>query len=294
MKAFLAYLWNRWSCRLLLAVAILCALPLLHPFARQTIFGPTIDGLPWCVWEDEVRFFANGGPDERSWLQKALEKIGLSKPPRLFLNLESRQALPLYLHLAEDGNVKVRQSSLGHLSRLLEKDEAAILPAFRRHLEDADPCCRLIAAQCIWRATKDRAMIAVVLPLRDDADFFVRGSVTETLEEMGGTDPDLFDPMSRLVGDANPLVRNAAVRSMRHFGKRGVPILRQALLDADPQVRSSAIGAASELGDDGLELAPVLQELQKNDPRSWFQRDAAHALYKMAPKQFPKPATWID
>ena len=49
MKAALNYIWTHRWCRLVIGGSILCALPMLHPFVRQSIFGPTIDGIPWCV-----------------------------------------------------------------------------------------------------------------------------------------------------------------------------------------------------------------------------------------------------
>ncbi len=50
------------SRRLLIGIAIsalLFSLTMLHPYPRQSLFGPTIRGKPWCVWEAEVRTFAN-------------------------------------------------------------------------------------------------------------------------------------------------------------------------------------------------------------------------------------------
>jgi hypothetical protein len=79
MKSLLAFLWKRHWCRFVGAGLILCALPLLHPFIRQSIFGPTIQGIPWCVWEDEVRMAVD--PDRKeSWFQKKLQEIGVLQP----------------------------------------------------------------------------------------------------------------------------------------------------------------------------------------------------------------------
>ncbi|MBI2807582.1 MAG: hypothetical protein HYX68_21585 [Planctomycetes bacterium] len=30
---------------------LLFGLAMLHPYPRQSLFGPTIDGIPWCMWE---------------------------------------------------------------------------------------------------------------------------------------------------------------------------------------------------------------------------------------------------
>src|SRR5688572_30006866 len=45
------------DCLLALAgiFALLTACFLLPPYPRQSLFGPTIDGVPWCVCEQEAR-----------------------------------------------------------------------------------------------------------------------------------------------------------------------------------------------------------------------------------------------
>ena len=67
MKRLLASFWQRRWCRALLWAAIAFGLACLHPFVRQSIFGPTIEGIPWCVWESRVRERANID-QPKSWL----------------------------------------------------------------------------------------------------------------------------------------------------------------------------------------------------------------------------------
>jgi hypothetical protein len=295
MKPILAYVWQRRWCRLLVALTILCALPLLNSFVRQSIFGPTIDGIPWCEWEDYLRRSVHPDRSSPSWFERTLDKILPTKRMGGAVNLDTLAALPLYLHLAEDSDVKVRQEALGRMVHgyTYREHQSEIMPTYRRHLQDADPYCRLCAAEGIWNETKDREMIAVVLLLTDQAQASVHMSAGCLLAEMAGADPDLFEPLSKLAEDADLYVRIAAVSSMKHFGKRGVPVLRQALQDSAPYVRFCAITAASKLGQDALELTPLLRPFQK-DPNPHVGRSAAHALYMIDPKQFPKPATWVD
>ena len=37
------------------ALLVIAGVPMLHPYPRQSLFGPTIRGKPWCVWEDNLR-----------------------------------------------------------------------------------------------------------------------------------------------------------------------------------------------------------------------------------------------
>jgi len=49
------YLSRRSLLGFLAAAALLFGLAMLHPYPRQSLFGPTIRGKPRCVWEDSLR-----------------------------------------------------------------------------------------------------------------------------------------------------------------------------------------------------------------------------------------------
>ena len=55
MPNFRRFLIRRWLLGLLGAAALLFGVLMLHPYPRQSLFGPTIRGKPWCEWEDTVR-----------------------------------------------------------------------------------------------------------------------------------------------------------------------------------------------------------------------------------------------
>jgi hypothetical protein len=289
MKALIAVVWQRRWCSFLAIVFALCTLPLLQPFVRQSIFGPTINGIPWCVWENEIRA-ASSGVTEPSWFQRMMEKVGLFKREAHVLNLDSNAAMPVFRHLSDDGNVKVRRYALSMLSSNGE-DKHENLLIMRRHIQDDDPSCRLSAAHLIWQVEKDRAMIGLALALKDEPDLTVRRNACYLLNDMAEFDAALFEPMSKMVNDPDHVVRGTAINAMQHFGKRGVPILRVAMRDPIVYVRHRAIGAATQLGKDGAALFPDLLQL-KTDADPYICRNAAHSLYIMDPKQFDKPATW--
>ena len=223
-----------------------------------------------------------------------LEKVGVRSVREQQLDIRGPSTLPLYLHLANDRDVKVRRFALEELNqRAIEKDEA-FLDLLRQRINDEDPYCRCLAVCGIWKATRDPAMIAVLVPLKDEPNDQVRRSVVLALGDMASDDPGLFEPMSQLCEDRELNVRISAIASMHHFGKRGVPILRKAFADSHVLVRSSAVYAASELRADGAVLFPELRRLQESDADSGVRRNAGHALYMMDPKQFSKPTTWVD
>ncbi|MBI3823399.1 MAG: HEAT repeat domain-containing protein [Planctomycetes bacterium] len=291
MKAALLYVWQRRWCRLLIAGVVLCALPLLHPFARQSIFGPTIDGIPVCVYEDEVRAAAD--PDHGNhWVYKTLRKFGLISVQSVGLPSANGEAFEFYVRLAKDRDARVRRLALGKLADILPNRESEIISIFRHSLEDEDSLCRLVAIEGLWRNGKDPQIRNILLPMLDDGDQELRRSALNLVIAMARDAPELFEPLARLTNDADLTVRHNAIQSMRHFDAHGVPILEKALCDPNVTMRLCAIaGVPPEKHSEPL--IPILLRLTK-DPNAQVSRDAANALYIMNPKRFAKPATWLD
>ena len=289
---------RRWLLVPLGIGVLLVALAMLHPYPRQLLFGPKIHGVPWCVWESQIRRAAAPAGSSYRFLG-ALEDIGLLQRTRL--NSISPELLPIFLHLASDDNLHVRRFCLESLERRQlkaefwrwsEEDEALILPVMRQRLEDDDPACRLEAAQYLWLATGDREMIQVPLAYLDHPDPYVRRGACIVLCYLAPADPDkAFDPVVSMAWDSKSRmdVRTTAVQSLRHFGKRGLPMIRKALNDSAPDIRWAAMFAAREMGQDAKELVPTLLPMQNDtDPNvRWL---VALTLSKLDPDRFPAPA----
>jgi HEAT repeat protein len=137
--------------------------------------------------------------------------------------------------------------------------------------------------------TKDIELKAIALPLLDHADANVRISAIRVLSEMAGDAPDLFDPLSKMMGESDWRVRVAVVSSMSYFGKRGLPVLQRGLGDPGREVRVYAVLSAGRLGKVAEELIPILLTLQ-NDPSPFFRDGVPRALHQIDPKRFAKPA----
>ncbi len=291
MKPILAYVWQRCWCRLLIAVALLCALAVAHPFVRQSIFGPKIEGIPWCVWENAARRAANPARNPPSWYFKTLEELHLVQP-QVDLTTHAPSLWPIYLHLAEDADVEVRRHALKHLDSPRES-RPETERSLRQHLTDNDARCRLNAAWALWRSTKDPDLKEAVLTLAEDPNVMIRHEAISLVYNMAVDMPDLFEPLSKLAKVGDSQIRMVAVLSMAHFGKRALPVVRTAFGDASFEVRRAAAMASGRLKDDGLELIPILQ-LQQDDTDHLTRRFAADALYRLDPKRFAKPATLVD
>ena len=283
MPALRRFPSRRWLLASLGIVVLLFGLAMLDPYPRQSLFGPKVDGIPWCVWEQKFRAEVDPEGGKESWILTLLGKVGLGQREGA-VDLESPAALPIYLRLADDTNVEVRRLALERLNiRPTKPDE--ILPVLRRHLEDSDPLCRLRAAHAVWQLTKDPETVDAVLSLKDHDTTSTRLAAIRILIIMANKESKLFDVLSELTRDPEPYVRGMTVESMHHFGKRGVPVVRNSLRDPIVLVRQAAMEAAWGLGTDGLELIPMLQILL-NDPEPAIRSDAAYALHRLDPERF--------
>src|SRR5260370_18284078 len=91
------------------ACALLFGLAMLHPYPRQSLFGPTIRGKPWCVWEAEVRRFVQREEYEKTLYAKTLRWMGVKHVPMDEADLfDHAEMLPLLFHLTSDADPVIR------------------------------------------------------------------------------------------------------------------------------------------------------------------------------------------
>jgi hypothetical protein len=285
MKALIVSFWKRRGCRCIFWVAIVLGLAFVHPFPRQLFFGPKFKGWPLCVWESRIRDRVDPERRQANWFQKALAFVGAGQAVRVDQFDDSAELLPLYLHLAEDRDPRVRRLMLVWLRGWREPEVVAL---YRRHLQDDNVDCRLLAACGLWATGEDRETKAVLLPLPDNCETQTRWMVVEALSGMAASNPDLFEPLAKLIEDGDSSVREIAVCSMPHFGKRGVAVLRAVMIGKGDDIRCHAIVATRYLGKDAAELIPVLEAI-RNDPRDAMCYNAQETLNKIDPERFPWP-----
>jgi hypothetical protein len=291
MKQLFAYVWKRRWYRVPLCLAILFGIACLHPFVRQFIFGPTVDGIPWCAWENRIRSDAHAD-EPRSPVIDFFERIGLFRTDSDALPLHSKAALPIYLHLADDRDPAVRRLALQELSRRMAHDRSAILPTMQRHVTDDDSASRMLAIASVWRATKNVDLHQDLAPLLEDADCHTRHQAIALLAAMAKQVPESFEPLAKATEDADPPIRMTATFAMAEFGARGEAILRARLKDADAGVRREAIIALVKVRKQDAELSADLRELL-NDPDPSIREAVAGLppplpIYRGSPGPGPK------
>jgi hypothetical protein len=285
MRAVLAYFWRRRWRSLLIALLLLAPLPLLDPYLRQSIFGPKIHGVPWCKCEADIRWHADPRRYQPNLLQRTMTEWGWLEDETPAAPPCDDEALPLYLLLTEDQDVKVRRLALGHVCANAP-DTSKILPTLRKRLNDDDPLCRLTAAQCIWERTEDPEMKPVLLALLERGNLSYFDGTWRLIKSLARNDPEMLEPLSKLAERRNDDVGVAAVLSMSYFGKRALPVLRRHLRGKDRELAFAAIGVVGRLGTDAEELIPDIL-LWENDPDRAVRWSIAWTLHQIAPKRFP-------
>ncbi|MFI5307895.1 MAG: HEAT repeat domain-containing protein [Polyangiales bacterium] len=155
----------------------------------------------------------------------------------------AESALEGLLLLCNDDHPRVRASAVRGLREL--GDERAIDRLLER-LDDADPLVRELAVIALGALPNARARSALRRALRSphaEVRFQAVASVAEA-----GDQADL-DALMALLRDADAKVRANAARSLTGFGQGATAMLREALDDADPNVRIEAALSLARLAD---------------------------------------------
>src|SRR5262249_33597213 len=125
---------RRWRRRLLIYAAgsaFLFALAMLHPYPRQNLFGPKIDGVPWCVWEASIRRSVHH--QEFTFSEKLQLWVGMVPLPMDVDRdtLDDERFLPLLVQLANDRDPEVRYAVLEWLGGLPNLSQEATVEVLR-------------------------------------------------------------------------------------------------------------------------------------------------------------------
>ena len=267
--------------------ALLFGLAMLHPYPRQSLFGPTIRGKPRCVWEDAIRRQVNWEEYEKTWAPTLLGWMGVKhEPMELRVLLNHPEMLPLALELAEDQDRGMRGEILFTLTFCDKLRDPSVLPVLRRRLEDDDAYCRIQAARALWHIAKDKQGFAVVLrDLEDCRDESVRREAIWLFHEASAASPELYPVLAAHAKHPSPGIRREVMLSMGKFGKKGLPILRQGLEDSDLDVRFCAVIALEQLGPDAKEAVPAL-ERRLTETDAGLRGRTAEALKMIDPQRF--------
>lgn len=252
---------------------IIFASSMLHPYPRQSLFGPTIRGKPRYFWEGQIRRIVQ----PESNLDKALAWLGIEEHGMPLDELfNDPEMAPLVVEMLDEDNYHLRGHLMGQILNWPLLQDPAALPVLRRRLRDGDVHQRILAARCIWLIDKDKAMIAVFVELLISSDPGLRGVGVNHIATVPDA-PELFPHLAALKNDANDRVRGPVMFAMQHYGQKGVPILIEGLNDPSRDVRENAAASLCTLGKQAADAAPAL-EARLNDVDPVVRNVAIFAL----------------
>jgi hypothetical protein len=285
MVSFSRFLTRRWLIAFLGAVALLFGLAMLHPYPRQSLFGPTIRGKPWCVWESAVRKHVQKREVQRPLLEKVLEWLNIKRDAWDIVQeiaWDKREFLPLLLALAEDADPQVRYLVLSWVPRDGKRLDPSILPMVKNRLDDDESYNRIEAAMALWQITKDKQAIEVMVrELKDTTK--PRATVIRYIGEVCDECPENCVHLIRLADD--PDVQHRAMFQFLFLGKKAIPSLLKALEDSDATTRACAATAVGYLGEEAKVAVPAL-ERRLNDSAKNVRQCAAWTLKMIEPDRF--------
>lgn len=277
---------RRKTVALLGLLALVFGLAMLHPYPRQSLFGPTIRGEPWCVWEDAVRRQVHREEYEKTLWAKMMRLAQLQQDAELDEELfDNKEMLPLVLALADDPDSQVRQFALIAIAKYDNLHDDSALPVLRKRLQDEDERDRLRAARAIWEIEKDKDLFPIVLTIVNNRQSPLRRFAMGFFLDMSHRCPELLPQIATYANDPDPFIRRDVMVAMYRRGKQGVTTLMIGLDDDNREVRENAAMMLGLLGADAKDaIAALLDRL--NDKEEIVRIASSNALAEIEPKTF--------
>ena len=265
-----------------LGIAVfLFGLAMLHPYPRQSLFGPTIRGKPRCYWEGEIRRFAL---QEKSLVEKTLEHVGFKQDRPVQRDLfDHAEMAPLIIDMLEDPDGILRVTLLEQIIQSRALHVRSVLPALHQQLESDDGETRILAAWAIWTIDRDKAALPVLT--KGLADPFYRALTMAYAVRAAEEAPELYPHIAAHAKDQENAVRVAVMQALAHFGKKGVPTLIDGLRDNHFEVRLEAAQSLVNLGADAKDAEPALAACLR-DPDRDVRMFAREALQNIDPERY--------
>src|ERR1019366_8300808 len=157
MKTLLTQFWQRRWCRFFGAGVFVFGLLMLHPYPRQSLFGPTIRGRPWCVWDTGVRWKYVMRP--KSWLDPVYDWIDTHRTNVAHESFDDAEMVPLIVALLDDADPKVRLGCVNEILYCPKLRDRSALPALGKMLNNDDAEVVLDAAWAIWLIDLDEKVL---------------------------------------------------------------------------------------------------------------------------------------
>jgi HEAT repeat protein len=188
--------------------------------------------------------------------------------------------------LLQDPRAAVRKTAAEILGRIGPEAKEAV-PALTRALTDTDRGVRLQATTALGQIDPGNAAVraAELIAALKDKDPEVRGTAAESLGQLSPAPAGVVDALTAALRDDSFQVRLAAVYALGKLGPAGVPALQGAVQHTDTHIRTTALSRLGDLGDLGDAARPALPTLREalRDADLEVRVAAGEALTKLDP-----------
>ncbi|QDU98369.1 HEAT repeat domain-containing protein [Lignipirellula cremea] len=119
---------------------------------------------------------------------------------------------------------------------------AAALPLLQRQLAEGPPLIRVAAAHSIWQIAQDRNAVAALIRELERPANEAPFAAALSLLAIGPVADEALPALVQALSHADADVRRAAAKATAAYGMRAIPLISEALGDADPQAAAAALG----------------------------------------------------
>ena len=204
------FLSRRWLLAFLGGAALLVGLAMLHPYPRQSLFGPTIRGKPWCVWEAAFRRQAHWEEYQETLDFRLRGWLGI-RPSRQEWEFKHPELAPLLVHMTYDPDPAIRDEAIHYLHMVCHDREVFqhIVPLANHPDESVR-----VAAMFMMMNFRDRSLPILMEALDDPAED-VRWQAACQLEVLGPVAKEAIPALQRRSRDESKEVQFIAARALQ-------------------------------------------------------------------------------
>jgi hypothetical protein len=206
------FLSRRWLLAILGGAAAVFGLLMLHPWPRQSLFGPKIRGKPWCAWEMALHRNVHWDTYADSVGYKLHTWVGLDPVPTKDSEFEHADLAPLLVHLTSDYDPEIRDEAIRHL-HVICPGNPQIFPQIAPLATHPDESVR-VASMFMMMNFRDRSLPILTRAL-DDAAADVRFQAAYQLEHLGPSAATAIPALERRLDDDDDEVRKMAARAIQ-------------------------------------------------------------------------------
>lgn len=297
------------------------------PYHRQLLFGPKIQGVPLCAWQEECRRQLAPVVDDESFIGKVRNWLMSMKEPLPWEGLAEGDKEQIYLSMLDDADPNVRTEVAVELGGIMTasatrgllslfdddhkavREKAAFYLGYRVNdtselaaeiknklssaLQHADSARRKLALTTLNNLhPRTKELLGMITSMLQDADRSVRAQAATCLSQWKGRRMAAASTpqLLAMLKDEDALCRVEAAHAAWCVGKRvdeAVAALRQELSNPDDATRLAAAAHLRSLRKDARTAFAELDHAARHDPSPAVRAAATLALGYCGKKAIP-------